>query len=197
MPIDPSIPLGVRPVQLPNPLETMQQIQQMRIQRENAALLEQERQARTAELQQNEQKVAEANRAHQSFITALQNGQNVRGASMDYATIHDPSALPLLQDHFDKMDESAAKIKQLQTDVATKTDALNNAYLDHIGTIAEDSLKYANGDPVKLQSALTIAAKHYGEQFPAEKARADQMLSGMLALPPDQLMASTTQLRNA
>lgn len=186
MPIDASIPLSVRPVQLdPDAFTRAFQIaQQTSLQRENQAALRDQRDALA------EQRRLEADRRRQDAADrqaqddALQQGAGVRGATLAWATANAPHAIPTLTKFFDDSDKSALEIGKLQ-------DELNQKRLDHVGHLAENILTHG-ATPEAIQTGLSL----YAEQFPSEKDQVSQIAQRLQGLPPEQVKGFLEQTRD-
>src|SRR5262245_22364126 len=186
MPIDPQIPLSAQGIQIGNPfLQAFQAAQQMQLQRQQAAALEEERRAQ-AELRQqqmvNAQRQAEIVRGTEE---ALRGGGGVRETTMAIARQHSPGSVPALTEFFDKSEKNKAEIDKLQKD-------LNDAKLDHMGHMAEGLLKFGPSD----QAIQTVVALNK-ELFPTDAAAIEQGGAQLLQMAPDQRTAWLTARRDA
>jgi len=189
MPIDPTIPLGVQPIRMPNPLEILSQFQQLQVQQENARTLREEREAAAEQRRQQTAAIAQANQDRADIAQALHEGKGVRGATLAWATNHAPHTIPTLTKFFDESDESAAKIQKLQGD-------LNNARLDHLGHMADGVLTHGT-TPDLLQGGLSTALQLYKEQFPQEANDVDRIGQHLMAASPDAVRTFLEQTRSA
>jgi hypothetical protein len=195
MPIDPSIPLAVRPPQFANPLETWNALTQIQLQRENARALDEQRRTMAAERTQQTDKLQRENAARVAFGQALQQGHGVREASRQAALTLNPDALPLIDSYFDTADKNAADITRLKTETQEKQNALHNVYLDHIGRAADFALNYAKGDPNRILDAIHMTAAEYAQRFPDEAPQAQQALQQLTALSPEQQIGALQRMR--
>ena len=120
MPIDPNIALSVQVPQFANPMQVYAQSQQMALARENAASLREQRLYSEQQRAQETAKLQMQNEDQQAFAQALQQGNGVRGATLDYLMKQHPHAVPLATKYFDDSEKSAADISQLKATVAEK-----------------------------------------------------------------------------
>jgi hypothetical protein len=198
MPIDPAIALqtqGIGP--LVNPLQVQQQVQQQQLARQQAAALEEQRKSLALERQQTTEKLARENAARTAFGQALQQGQGIREASRQAAMTLNPDALPMVDDYFDKVETSAAAIKDKQAQIDKINNGLNDDYNNHIGHAMDFALNYAKGDPEKLHDALAMTAADYAQRFPHEAQRAAQAFQTLTSLPPQEMQSRMEQARAA
>lgn len=179
------IALMGRAPQGPSVLDTMQQIQQMGVARDQSAALKASRDAAAAQALETTTRIAAANKAQAGATAALQAGGGVRDRTIASALQNSPDAVPILTEFFDKSEKNGLEIRQKQKE-------LNNIRLNDIGHTIEGVLRLGGQTPEQLQQALQL-----GLAWHAERAKDDPDESKFIAglaqqlqqLPPDQLRA--------
>lgn len=190
MPIDPNIPLSVQGVgPLVNPMQVMQQAEQLRASRENSLALAEQRRSQAAQRQQETDALARQNADRAATSEALRQGGGVRDQTLTWARTNAPGTIPTLTEFFDKSDKSAADIKDLNS-------KLNDARLNHLGHMADGVLSHGT-TPETLQAGLSTALSLYAEQFPDEKDQIAQTAARLQGAAPDQLRAFLEQTRDS
>jgi hypothetical protein len=187
MPADASIYSTLQAPRINTPFESLSQILQLRNQQQAGQALAEERRAQTEQHQQQTLDLQRKQATQQAFVDALREGKGVPEASLAYATVHNPDALPSLQKYFDDSAKSKADIDKLEND-------LNEKRLDHMGHTVDYALTHAKSDDSLLPSALAAVALHK-EQFPKEAAQADAYAQKLQTMTPEQIRADMEQVR--
>lgn len=191
MPIDAGIygQFAQAPEPINTPFENLKVIMEIRNRQAAQAALEEERRSAADLSRQKAEELRQKQAAQAAFDNAIQQGKGVRDASLAYATIHDPGAVPDLTAFFDKSAKSKAEIDKLNNE-------LNDKRLDHAGHSAAYILDTVKNDADIIPAAQAAAVFH-ADQFPEEAQSAQQIADRLKSMSPQEARSALEQIRNA